>query len=35
VCHVFRGDARAYYALEELWADAPRVAWTNAPSSGE
>lgn len=30
VCHVFRGDARSYYALEELWADAPRVEWTPA-----
>jgi len=34
VCHVFRGDARAYYALEELWADAPRVQWTPAAGTG-
>lgn len=27
VVHVFDPEARAYYALEELWADAPRVEW--------
>ena len=27
VVHVFAPEARAYYALEELWADAPRVDW--------
>ena len=27
VVHVFDPDAREYYALEELWADAPRVDW--------
>ena len=27
VVHVFDADARGYYALEELWADAPRVDW--------
>lgn len=26
VVHVFREDARQFYALEEMWADAPRVA---------
>ena len=25
--HVFNPQTREYYALEELWADAPRVAW--------
>jgi ribosome-associated protein len=25
VVHVFRTDARTYYGLEKLWADAPRV----------
>jgi ribosome-associated protein len=25
--HVFDAEAREYYALEELWADAPRVSW--------
>jgi len=27
VVHVFDSDARAYYALEDLWADAPRLDW--------
>ena len=27
VVHVFDAEARAYYALEELWADAKRVDW--------
>jgi ribosome-associated protein len=27
VVHVFDPDARRYYALEELWADAPRIDW--------
>ena len=27
VVHVFDPDTRTYYALEELWADAPRIDW--------
>jgi ribosome-associated protein len=27
IVHVFDPDTRDYYALEELWADAPRVDW--------
>jgi ribosome-associated protein len=27
VVHVFSEDARAYYGLDELWGDAPRVEW--------
>jgi len=27
VVHIFDPDTRAYYALEDLWADAPQVAW--------
>ncbi len=27
VVHVFDPDARSYYGLEDLWADAPRVDW--------
>lgn len=30
VIHVFDQETREYYALEELWADAPRVDWQNA-----
>jgi ribosome-associated protein len=26
--HVFLEEAREYYDLEHLWADAPRVAWS-------
>jgi len=29
VVHVLDPEARAYYSLEELWADAPRIAWEN------
>jgi ribosome-associated protein len=27
VVHVFTEDTRAFYDLERLWADVPRVAW--------
>ncbi|HJT76555.1 MAG TPA: ribosome silencing factor [Gemmataceae bacterium] len=27
VVHIFDPEARTYYDVEELWADAPRVAW--------
>jgi ribosome-associated protein len=27
VVHVFTPEAREYYSLEDLWADAPRVGW--------
>lgn len=30
VVHVFDPETRAYYALEELWADAQRLDWDNA-----
>ncbi len=29
VVHVFDPEAREYYALEELWADAPQLDWKN------
>ncbi|HVC68112.1 MAG TPA: ribosome silencing factor [Acidimicrobiales bacterium] len=28
--HVFMVEARAYYDLEHLWSDAPRVPWASA-----
>lgn len=28
--HIFHKDKRDFYALEELWGDAPRLAWTPA-----
>jgi ribosome-associated protein len=27
VVHIFSADSRAYYALEEIWGDAPRLEW--------
>jgi ribosomal silencing factor RsfS len=27
VVHLFEGNARAYYDLEMLWGDGPRVEW--------
>jgi len=27
VVHLFDPDSRAYYALEDLWADAPHLDW--------
>jgi ribosome-associated protein len=30
VMHVFDAEAREYYALEDLWADARRVDWERA-----
>jgi ribosome-associated protein len=30
VVHVFDPDTRDYYALEDLWADAPRLDWKRA-----
>ena len=27
VVHIFDKEARGYYSLEELWADAPRLDW--------
>jgi ribosome-associated protein len=30
IVHVFHRDKRAFYSLEDLWGDAPRVAWQAA-----
>lgn len=27
VVHLFDADTRSYYALEDLWADAPHIEW--------
>jgi ribosome-associated protein len=35
VIHVFRAEVRAFYGLERLWGDAPRVAVSTDPATGE
>ena len=30
VVHLFSAEGRAYYALEEIWGDAPRLEWESA-----
>jgi ribosome-associated protein len=27
VVHIFSGEGRSYYALEDIWGDAPRLGW--------
>jgi ribosome-associated protein len=33
VVHVFHRDKRAFYSLEDLWSDAPRLGWEAAAAS--
>jgi ribosome-associated protein len=30
IVHVFHRDKREFYSLEDLWGDAPRLAWESA-----
>ena len=32
VVHVFHADKRAYYSLEDLWRDAPRLELAHEPA---
>ena len=33
IVHVFHHAQRAFYSLEDLWSDAPRMEWESAPSA--
>ncbi len=33
VIHIFHRDKRGFYSLEDLWGDAPRVAWEATASA--
>ena len=33
IVHVFHYAKRAFYSLEDLWSDAPRMEWESAQSS--
>jgi ribosome-associated protein len=33
VVHVFHRDKRAFYSLEDLWGDAPRLRWEKVASA--
>jgi ribosome-associated protein len=30
IVHIFHMEKRGFYALEDLWGDAPRLAWETA-----
>ena len=32
VVHIFHQDKRAFYSLEDLWGDAPRIQWQTTPA---
>lgn len=35
ICHVFVEEHRAYYELERLWGDRPRIAWALETSADD
>jgi ribosome-associated protein len=32
IVHIFHREKREFYSLEDLWGDAPRIAWELAPA---
>ena len=34
IVHIFHSEKRAFYSLEDLWGDAPRLAWENGGVAG-
>jgi ribosome-associated protein len=34
IVHIFHREKREFYSLEDLWGDAPRIAWELAPAKG-
>jgi ribosome-associated protein len=35
IVHIFHAEKRAFYALEDLWGDAPRLAWEPAVAQSQ
>jgi ribosome-associated protein len=35
IVHIFHAEKRAFYALEDLWGDAPRLAWQPAATASQ
>jgi ribosome-associated protein len=35
VVHIFSPESRAYYALEDIWGDAPQLDWQSEPAERE
>ncbi len=33
IVHIFHSEKRGFYALEDLWGDAPRLAWETATTA--
>ena len=35
VVHIFHRDKRAFYSLEDLWGDAPRIEWEKVTTADQ